>query len=111
VYTHDDLRGSSPSSDPFLPLYRNIFFEPRTPHLNVLLKEDVYANSSARGTGHGTAYEFDRHVPVAFMGPTVKPGRYVETSGPEDVAPTLAHMLGVQFPRERDARVLSEMLR
>ena len=111
VYTHDDLRSTAATSDPFLPLYQNVFYEPRTPHLNVLLKRDVYANSSAGGTGHGTAYDFDRHVPVAFMGPHVKPGRYADASGPEDIAPTIAHMLGLPFPREHDARVLTEMIR
>jgi predicted AlkP superfamily pyrophosphatase or phosphodiesterase len=109
VYTHDDLRSTAPSSDPFLPLYQNAFFEPRSPHLNLLLKRDIYLSASAAGTGHGSPYDFDRHVPVAFMGRNVKPGRYAEPSGPEDIAPTLAQMLGLQFPREHDARVLSEM--
>ena len=31
-------------------------------------------------------------------------------SGPEDIAPTLAKILGFDFPREQNARVLSEML-
>jgi predicted AlkP superfamily pyrophosphatase or phosphodiesterase len=111
VYTHDDLRNASNTSDPFLPLYRNMFFEPRTPHLSVRLKRDVYVASGTGGTGHGSVYEFDRHVPVAFMGSAVKPGRYAEQSGPEDIAPTIAHMLGLQFPSESDARVLTEMIR
>ena len=41
VYTHDDLQRHGPSSDAFLPLFRNAFFEPRSPHLNVLLKREV----------------------------------------------------------------------
>lgn len=110
VYTHDDLRSTERSTDPFLPLFQNAFFEPRSPHLNVLLKRDVYASSSAGGSGHGSAYDFDRHVPVAFMGVNVRAGRYAEPSGPEDIAPTLAHMLGLEFPRERDARLLMEMI-
>jgi len=109
VYTHDDLMSTAKPSDPFFTLFQNAFYQPRSPHLNVLLKRDVYLTTSAGGTGHGTAYDFDRHVPVVFMASTLKPGRYAEASGPEDIAPTLARILGLNFPREPDARVLTEM--
>jgi predicted AlkP superfamily pyrophosphatase or phosphodiesterase len=110
IYTHDDLRGTGDPSDPFFQLFKNAFFAPRSPHLNVLLKRDIYVNSAAGGTSHGSAYDFDRHVPIVFMGSAIKPGRYTEESGPEDIAPTIAHLLGLTFPRELDARVLVEML-
>ena len=109
VYTHDDLRSTKTSPDPFLVLFRNAFYEPRAPHLNVLLKPDVYMNSAVGGTGHGTAYDFDRHVPVIFMGRGVAAGKYPNPSGPEDIAPTLAQMLQLDFPREWDSRLLTEM--
>ena len=111
VYTHADLRGTAPSTDPYLELFRKAFYAPRMPHLNVLPKPGVYVNAAAGGTGHGTAYDQDRHVPVLFMGRAIKPGRYTEESGPEDIAPTLAHLLKLEFPRERDSRVLLEMFR
>jgi hypothetical protein len=110
VYTHDDLRSTSPGSDRYLELFRSAFYAPRSPHLTVLLKPGIYVNSAAGGTGHGSPYEVDRHVPVVFMGRHIKSGRYVQESGPEDIAPTLAHLLGLEFPRERNARELLEML-
>ena len=111
VYTHADLKGTAPSSDPHLELFRKAFYEPRMPHLNVLPKPGVYINSAVGGSGHGTAYDADRHVPVVFMGRGIKPGRYEKESAPEDIAPTLAHLLNLEFPRERDSRILLEMLR
>lgn len=110
VYTQDELRSIGRSTDPFLTLYQNAFFEPRSPHLNVLLKRDVYMTASAFGSGHGSAYEFDRHVPVVFMGRNIKPGRYTAAAGPEDIAPSLAHLLRLEYPREWDSRLLTEML-
>lgn len=110
VYTHYDLASTAASSDPFLPLFRNAFFPPRSPHLSVLLKKYVYLSSFPGGTGHGTAYDYDRHIPIVFMGAGIKPGTYAEACGPEDIAPTLALMLGLDFPREQDSRLLSEML-
>ena len=108
VYTHDDLKSAAPASDPFFSLFQNAFYEPRSPHLNVLLKRNIYMNASVGGTSHGSAYDFDRHVPVVFMGRTIPPGRHAAPSGPEDIAPTLAHLLGLDFPRERDSRLLTE---
>jgi len=110
VYTHDDLRSLAPSSDPDLELFKNAFYAPRSPHLNVQLKRYIYVNSALGGTGHGSVYDFDRHVPVIFMGRGITPGRYADASGPEDIAPTLARILGLEFPREPDSRVLVEML-
>jgi predicted AlkP superfamily pyrophosphatase or phosphodiesterase len=110
VYTHDDLRSHARSDDPYLELFKKAFYAPRAPHLNVLLKPGVYVNSATGGTGHGTAYDADRHVPVIFMGRGLTPGRYTQESAPEDIAPTLAQLLRLTFPRERDSRILSEML-
>jgi predicted AlkP superfamily pyrophosphatase or phosphodiesterase len=110
VYTPDDLKSTGPSSDPFLPLFQNAYYEPRSPHLNVLLKREVYLTAAVGGSGHGSAYDFDLHVPVVFMGRGITPGRYADSSGPEDIAPTLAHMLQLEFPREQDSRLLLEML-
>jgi predicted AlkP superfamily pyrophosphatase or phosphodiesterase len=109
VYTHDDLRTIGPSSDPFLRFFQNAFYEPRSPHLTLLLKRDINLTANVGGTGHGSVYEFDRHVPLVFMGPSVAPGRYSEPSGPEDIAPTLGRLLGIDFPRESDARLLAEI--
>jgi predicted AlkP superfamily pyrophosphatase or phosphodiesterase len=110
VYTHDDLRSPRSTSDPFFQLFKNGFYEPRSPHLTVLLKPRVYLSNQVGGTGHGTAYDYDRHVPIVFMGRWMKPGRYSAPAGPEDIAPTLSLILGLQLPVEEDARVLLEML-
>jgi hypothetical protein len=110
VYTHDDLRSTASSADPFLRLFQNAFYEPRSPQLTVLLKPYIYLSDQVGGTGHGTAYEDDRHVPIVFMGRGIKAGSYTMPSGPEDIAPTLALILGLPLQREQDARLLSEML-
>jgi arylsulfatase A-like enzyme len=112
IYTHSDLASTGPSksNDPYLELFRNAFYAPRSPHLNVLPKQEIYINALPGGAGHGTVYDIDRHVPVVFLGRDIKPGRYEKESGPEDIAPTLAHVLKLEFPREQNARILLEML-
>ena len=110
VYTHSDLMSTALSTDPYLKLFQNAFFQPRSPHLSVLVKKHVYLGSYPGGTGHGTAHDYDRHVPIVFMGEGIKPGTYEAECGPEDIAPTLAHLLDLAYPREYDSRLLTEML-
>lgn len=74
------------------------------------LKRYVYMDDHPGGTGHGTPEDYDRHVPLVFMGAAIQPGRYGRTCGPEDIAPTLATLLGLDYALEPDQRVLSEML-
>jgi hypothetical protein len=61
---------------------------------------------NVRGTGHGTPYWYDRHVPVVFMGRGIAPGRDSARVATVDVAPTLAGMLGVATPPDLDGKVL-----
>ena len=111
VYTRSQLSSDEPSTDPYIELFRNSFFQPRSPHLSVLVKKYTYVEAYPGGTGHGTAYDYDRHVPIIFMGPDIEPGAYPDPCGPQDIAPTLAQLLGLDYPREKDSRLLSEMIR
>ena len=111
VYTHSQLLSDQPSNDPYIELFRNSFFQPRSPHLTVLVKKYLYLDPRPGGTGHGTPYDYDRHVPIIFMGPDIEAGSYSDPCGPQDIAPTLAHLLGLDFPQEQDSRLLSEMIR
>jgi predicted AlkP superfamily pyrophosphatase or phosphodiesterase len=111
VYTHERLLGDPPAGDPFFPFIRRSFFQPRSPHLIVVLKQWVYMGVRPGGTGHGTPHEYDRHVPVVFLARGVRPGTYPAACGPEDVAPTLAALLGLEYPLQDAERVLTEMMR
>jgi predicted AlkP superfamily pyrophosphatase or phosphodiesterase len=111
VYTRAQLMSPTKSADTYLQLYRNSFYAARSPHLLVRLKRYIYLNDRMGGTGHGSPYDYDRHVPVIFMGLGIKPGRYPAACGPEDIAPTLARLLRVAYPKEPDSRLLLEMIR
>ena len=78
---------------------------PRAPHLNVLLKPGVYVNSAVGGTGHGTAYDVDCHVPVVFMGRVS--GRAIRRrAGPGKSRPRSRDLLRLEFlPRANRARL------
>jgi predicted AlkP superfamily pyrophosphatase or phosphodiesterase len=109
VYAQIDLDGPEPVNDPFWSLHRNSFFAERSPQLLVLWKPMVYIGGKF-GSGHGSAYDYDRHVPVLLYGRGVKAGTYPGVAGPEDVAPSLGKLLGVEMPLEPDTRILEEAL-
>ncbi|HET6900243.1 MAG TPA: alkaline phosphatase family protein [Vicinamibacteria bacterium] len=111
VYTAERLLGDPPKGDPYFALVRRSFFEPRSPQVIVVLKDGLYLSDRPGGTGHGTPYEHDRHVAVVFMGAGVKPGTYPAACGPEDIAPTLAALLRLDYPLQDADRVLTEMMR
>ena len=58
------------------------------------------------GTNHGTPYTYDTHVPLVWFGVGVKPGVYSQRVGVDDIAPTIARILGVLAPPRAQGRSL-----
>ncbi len=59
-------------------------------------------------TTHGSPYYYDRTVPIIFLGAGVAAGVSHEEAATVDVAPTLAHLAGIETPGDLDGRVLLE---
>jgi len=111
VYTQAQLVGPRPADDPFFDLHQRAFFAPRSGDLVARIKKHVYLGGYVGGTGHGTPYDYDRHVPIVFLGPGITPGpRDVET-GPEDIAWTLGRLLGLPYPQQDAATDLLPLLK
>lgn len=56
-----------------------------------------YISYGRTGTTHGSAWAYDTHVPLLFLGAGIHPGSTYETTLIRDIAPTLSALLG--FPR------------
>lgn len=59
---------------------------------------------------HGMPHEYDMRVPIVFLGPAFKAGKYGAPARTVDLAPTLAHVLGVVPIEPVDGTVLTEAL-
>ena len=57
-------------------------------------------------TNHGTPHGYDTHVPLLWLGRGVKPGAFSQPVGVDDIAPTLARILGVPAPPQAMGRNL-----
>ena len=84
--------------------------ERRGGDLSVIFECYWLAGSGTSGTSHGMPFNYDSHVPLVFMGPGVKPGRYHSLAAVYNIAPTLATMLEIEPPSGALGRVLDEML-
>jgi hypothetical protein len=78
--------------------------------LVVSLEPFAYWEGTPNAT-HGTPNDEDAHVPLLFWGATIHPGRYAEFSRVVDIAPTLAHILGIPPLERLDGHVLAHALR
>ncbi len=107
VYTRDQLDNGI-TGDFIARAEINGYNPRRSGDIAIVLEPNYMPGHS--GTTHFSPYAYDRHVPVLFMGPGVKAGRYDNTIEPNDIAPTLATMLDIQTPSGSSGRVLSEML-
>jgi len=62
------------------------------------------------GTGHGSPWAYDSHIPLLLKGPGVRPGLYSRRVGTTDIAPTLAQILRIEQPSGCMGEVLREAL-
>ena len=107
VYTREQLIKGAVLEDQVSRSVMNGFYERRGADIYILL--EPYWMSSANGTTHGTTFNYDAHVPVIFMGPGIKADRFDENITVNDIAPTLATLLGIETPTGSVGRVLAEI--
>jgi predicted AlkP superfamily pyrophosphatase or phosphodiesterase len=110
VYTRSQLEQGALGRDPVDTRVRNGFNQARSP--DVFTVTDPYYMFTGTGSTHGSPYGYDTHVPEIFLGPAwIRAGSYAGTVGVEDIAPTLATLLGIETPSGNMGRVLTEMLK
>ncbi len=107
VYSREQL-DNGVNGDYIAQAEMNGYYPARSGDLFIIYEPYFIPGSS--GTSHYTPYAYDRHVPILFMGPGVKPGEYNATVAPNDIAPTLATMISTQTPSGSGGKVLTEML-
>jgi len=97
AYTRAQLTSSAPL-DEFGEMTRRSYYPARSADVLYILKPNILTRK--QGTDHGTPYEYDTHVPQLWFGAGIKPGVHPEPVHVEDIAPTLAGLLGVDLPPE-----------
>ena len=110
VYTLEDMKRGWGVRDPVTQKVANGYNLRRGPDVEVILDPYWVMGAGTSGTGHAEPYSYDTHVPVIFLGTGIRAGLYHATITVNDIAPTLATMLGIETPSGSVGRVLTEIL-
>jgi predicted AlkP superfamily pyrophosphatase or phosphodiesterase len=62
------------------------------------ITEPGWITHGAKGTTHGSSWNYDTHVPLLFYGMHVKKGETSEKTSISDIAPTIANYLNILAP-------------
>jgi len=107
VFSADELRDATSSTDRLRRAAALSYVPGRSGDLIVLARPGWI--SAAAGTTHGSANPDDQRVPLVLFGAGVKSGEYGGAVTPADIAPTLARLAGITFPRAQ-GQVLRDAL-
>ncbi len=91
------LSGSLPHTEVGRSLERG-FLASRCGDVVAVVEPWWQMDSGSGGTSHGQPFTYDQHVALLMRGPGIKKGIYTDPVSPEDIAPTIATILGVAFP-------------
>ena len=87
------------ATDPATEFARNDFDPERSGDAFLIPRPGVIMHwDPARGSGHGSHYDYDTHVPLIFWGTAFKSAESAEETTPYDLAPSLAQLLDLELP-------------
>ncbi len=113
AFSHDRIAAGAIPDDQIGRAVTASFNPSRSGDLYLVFQPGWFAKDPSPMAGvsqHGSPYRYDRHVPIFFMGPGVKPqvvSRRVQTI---DIATTIAAYMQVKFPSGARGQLLGEVL-
>jgi len=81
------------------PILRNSVFLPRSGDVYYLTSQWTLFSSKPAGTSHGDPWPYDTHVPFVMAGGCIRAQRIATDVHTVDLAPTLAELTGVHWPK------------
>ena len=111
VFTRDFLGGSAPADE--LGRSARLAWHPeRSGELMVMQDPHWYLHTDPYGMAatHGSPHDYDRRVPVAFVGAGVPARTSDAPAHPRDIAPTLLGLVGMRSDPGMQGRVLPEIV-
>jgi predicted AlkP superfamily pyrophosphatase or phosphodiesterase len=106
VFWSADLAATTPTNDPALAALRKSYIADRSGDLVYVLERNWVTSA---GTNHGSGYDYDQRVPLAFLGAGITKGQFAVPATPADIVPTIGEIVGIHMPRT-DGRPLREAL-
>lgn len=108
VYSASDMQSTEFTEHKAAALQMGYNFKRSGDVLLILEPGWFYQTSSA--TTHGTGYAYDTHVPLIWYGSGIKSGKSYKRQNIDDIAVTLAHILGTSLPNGATGEPIQEVL-
>ncbi len=86
------------------------FNQKRSGDIVFVLEPGWLSWSGVTGSTHGSAYNYDTHVPALFYGAGIKKGSSSQFHSITDIAPTLSVLLKIKFPSGASGQPITEIL-
>lgn len=106
VYTREELLATDPNGSTLASMMRRSYRAESDRDVVFALKAFFIPSSRASGTTHGSPNALDTHVGHLWYGPGIRPAIRGERVGVDDIAATLAGLLGVPVPNNAPGRRL-----
>ncbi len=91
-------QASGGSNDPILHRAENGFNKELSGGVMLVPMEGSFFSSGLTGTTHGTAYEYDTHVPLLFYYSAFRKGTFSDPVSPSIISGTLCFFLNIPLP-------------
>ena len=79
-------------------MVENSYHPQRSPDVHFFTRPGYLLTNAAAGATHGSAWIYDRAVPLLFAGRWIEPGKYADDCGPKDIAATVCAAIGIIPP-------------
>ena len=103
IYKEDIITSSA--TDKITNRLQNMIHPYKTPEIFPIVTKG-YIYKSPYGTGHGSPYDYDTHVPLIFSHIHFQRALNATPRATVDIAPTIAQILGVQIPEYCDGTAI-----
>ncbi len=104
AFTSEELKRGGDQA--FITFYQKSYRVDRGNEIKLHFKKYYLIDYAASGTTHGTPYDYDAHIPIIFMGPTIEPGTLSQRVGIVDLAPTFGNILGLKKQKRIDGKII-----
>jgi len=64
----------------------------------IMVADPGFISYNKTGSTHGSAFNYDTHVPLLFFGKGIKHGETLQKTEITDIAPTISALLSISFP-------------
>uniref|UniRef100_UPI00404791B3 alkaline phosphatase PafA n=3 Tax=Roseivirga sp. TaxID=1964215 RepID=UPI00404791B3 len=91
-------------------LIQNAFHTKESGDVMVVL-DPAWQLGGSKGTGHGSPWTYDTHIPILFYGWGIKQGKSVREIHITDIAPSISMLLNMRLPNGSTGQVIQELFK